>query len=97
MKIVDAVIELMYSEKYISCNLYNGFVPALDPSFCHDVLVYAGKKPSTGFGQKRVLGETSRIRQALESDDRFEKYVHVTGRAGYELRKEFRRDSNIEM
>ena len=62
-------------------------IPKLDHAFCHAVIEHAGRKPSKGFGAHRRNLECNRVAQALDKDDRFEKFIHVSGCKAYELIK----------
>ena len=83
MKLADAVVEMI--EKNIHPSLENKIiVPKLDHELCLDIIEYAGKKPSKGFGGYKRELECNRITQALNKDNRFEKFTHITGRKGFE-------------
>lgn len=83
MKLADAVVEMI--EKDLHPSLENKvIVPKLDHGLCIDIIEYAGKKPSTGFGAYKRDLECNRITQALNKDDRFEQFTHITGRKGFE-------------
>lgn len=62
-------------------------IPKLDHTFCHAVIEYADRKPSKGFGDYRRTLECNRVARALDHDDRFEKFIHITGCRAYELIK----------
>lgn len=73
MKLADAVVEMI--EKDIHPSLENKvIVPKLDHDLCVDIIEYAGKNPSTGFGAYKRNLECNRIIQALKKDDRFEQF-----------------------
>lgn len=71
MKLADAVVEMI--EKNIHPSLENKIiVPKLDHELCLDIIEYAGKKPSKGFGGYKRELECNRITQVLNKDNRFE-------------------------
>lgn len=83
MKLADAVVEMI--EQKLHPSLENKIiVPKLDHELCLDIIEYAGKRPSTGFGGYKRELECNRIIQALNEDDRFEPFTHITGRKGFE-------------
>lgn len=83
MKLADAVVEMI--QKDLHPSLKNKIiVPKLDHELCLDIIEYAGKKPSKGFGGYKRELECNRIIQALNKDDRFEQFTHITCRKGFE-------------
>lgn len=85
MKISDAVIDMIENNKFIPFFEDDEIIitPKLDHEFCNQVLKYANKKESKGYiWYKREL-ECNRVAQALENDNRFEKFIHFTGRKAY--------------
>lgn len=85
MKISDAVIGMIENNKFVSFFEDDEIIiiPRLDHDFCYEVLKYANKKESKGTGWYRRELECNRVSQALENDNRFEKFIHITGRKAY--------------
>lgn len=88
MTIADAVVEML--EKGLTKDLMFFeknkviIVPKLDSDFCHNVIAYAGKKPSKhNYWAQRSL-ECNRVANALEKDSRFYKFIHSTGCKAFE-------------
>lgn len=61
-------------------------IPALDVELCHEALLLVGKKMPTGKGEERIKKEIRKVQLALNKDERFEKFKHITGMVGYEVR-----------
>lgn len=85
MKIADRIVEIIENNEYTDFYDKNEviIIPKLDHEFCHYVIFTAGKKDSKGFGWYKIELECNRVAQALEKDDRFEKFIHITGRRAY--------------
>lgn len=85
MKIADAVVEMI--EKDLHPLLESKvIIPKLDHNLCADVIEYAGKNPSKGFGKHKIDLECDRVAKALDKDKRFEKFIHITGCRAYEYK-----------
>lgn len=85
MRISDAMVEVIKNESfYYFINKKNPIIiPKLDHHLCQNVLKLAGKKTSKGVGGNKRELECNRVAQALENDDRFEKFIHITGCRAY--------------
>lgn len=83
MKLADAVVEMIEKDLHPSLES-KVIIPKLDHDLCVDIIKYAHKKPSKGFGAYKRDLECNRITQALNKDDRFEPFIHITGRKGFE-------------
>lgn len=85
MKIADRVVEIIENNEYVDfySRKEDVIIPKLDHEFCHYVIFTAGKKESKGFGWYKRELECNRVAQALEADNRFEKFIHITGRKAY--------------
>ncbi len=93
MKLADAIVEMI--EKDLHPSLENKIIiPKLDHNLCVNIIEYAGKKPSTGFGGYKRKLECDRITNALNKDDRFEQFTHITGCKGFEYIDEKQGDIN---
>lgn len=83
MNLADVVVEMIEKDLHPSLES-KVIIPKLDHDLCVDIIKYAHKKPSKGFGAYKIDLECNRIAGALEKDPRFKKFIHITGRRGYE-------------
>ena len=93
MNLADAVVEMIQTD--IHPSLENKIIiPKLDHDLCIDIIKYAHKTPSKGFGAYKRDLECNRIAQALDKDPRFEKFIHITGCRAYKYIEKKQGDIN---